>query len=628
MQAAQRLFQDGHISYHRTDSTTLSDEALGESASAIQELFGAEYYAGPRRYATKVKNAQEAHEAIRPTNFTSAAAALESVITGDDLRLYELVWKRTMASQMVDARVLRTAIEISADTDDGQKAIFAASGKAIEFAGFRRAYVEGSDDPSAELEEQETVLPTLSVGERIARDGTRVRLTGLTPKGHETTPPARYTEASLIKELERVGVGRPSTFAATIGTIERRGYVFHQGKALVPSFTAFAVTRLLREHFGDLIDVEFTAEMEEDLDQISRGEREWLDFIRQFYRGDKHHRGLEEAVKQAQDKADYPLIDVGVDAESGAPIRVRIGRYGPFLQLAEGGPGKTAGIPPTLAPADLSVEKAMALIRAKAEGPRLLGVDPANGMNVYVINGRFGAYVQLGEMPEKGSKEKPKRSSLTGGQTESTVTLDEALKLLELPRELGAHPESSQPIVAGLGRFGPFIKYGDDYRSLEATDDLFTIDLERALALLAAPKRSARQAAKRVIRKIEAPDGGAALQVLEGRYGPYVTDGEMNASIPKGADPATLSLEEARGLLEARRNVAGSPRDRRRGASGAARGRRRPGRIDVPADVPKAKKTKVKMKAKAKAKTKAVAVINAKVSRGAALKRPARKRAR
>ena len=280
MQAAQRLFQDGHISYHRTDSTTLSDEALGESASAIQEMFGAEYYSGPRRYATKVKNAQEAHEAIRPTNFTSAAAALESVITGDDLRLYELVWKRTMASQMVDARVLRTAIEISADTDDGQKAIFAASGKAIEFAGFRRAYVEGSDDPSAELEEQETVLPTLSVGERIARDGTRVRLTGLTPKGHETTPPARYTEASLIKELERVGVGRPSTFAATIGTIERRGYVFHQGKALVPSFTAFAVTRLLREHFGDLIDVEFTAEMEEDLDQISRGEREWLDFIR------------------------------------------------------------------------------------------------------------------------------------------------------------------------------------------------------------------------------------------------------------------------------------------------------------------------------------------------------------
>src|SRR5882672_4357101 len=239
MQAAQRLFQEGHISYHRTDSTTLSDEALAESARAIRELFGDDYYAAPRRYTTKVKNAQEAHEAIRPTNFTSAAASLEGVLSGDDLRIYELIWKRTMASQMVDARVLRTTIDISATGDRGEQAVFTASGKAIEFAGFRRAYVEGSDDPSAELEEQETVLPALTVGERIARDGTRVQLVGVTPKGHETSPPARYTEASLIKELERVGVGRPSTFAATIGTIERRGYVFRQGKALVPSFTAF-----------------------------------------------------------------------------------------------------------------------------------------------------------------------------------------------------------------------------------------------------------------------------------------------------------------------------------------------------------------------------------------------------
>src|SRR4051795_2355953 len=544
MQAAQRLFQDGHISYHRTDSTTLSDEALAASASAIREMFGNDYYPGPRRYATKVKNAQEAHEAIRPTEFTSAASALGSVLSGDDLRLYELIWKRTMASQMVDARVLRTNIEISAAAENGQQAVFSASGKAIEFAGFRRAYVEGSDDPSAELEEQETVLPTLTVGEPIDRDRTRVRLTGLEPVGHETNPPARYTEASLIKELERIGVGRPSTFAATIGTIERRGYVFRQGKALVPSFTAFAVTRLLRDHFGDLVDVEFTAEMEEDLDQISRGEREWLDFIKQFYRGDKHHRGLEEAVKQAQETAEYPLIDVGVDPDSGDKIRVRIGRFGPFLQLGEGGPGKTAGILPTQAPADLTVERAMALIRAKAAGPRTLGVDPKSGQNVYVINGRFGVYVQLGETPEK-SKEKPKRSSLIGSMTESTVTLEEALKLLELPRDLGADPETGEVIVAGLGRFGPYIKKGDDYRSLEESDDLFTVDLERALALLAAPKRSARQAQKRVIRKIEVPGGASALQVLEGRFGPYVTDGETNASIPRGVDPATISVDEA-----------------------------------------------------------------------------------
>src|SRR5207248_3631746 len=296
--------------------------------------------------------------------------------------------------------------------------------------------------PLAELEEQETLLPKLSVGETIDRDGTRLRLAAIEPKRHETAPPARYTEASLIKELERLGIGRPSTYAATIGTIERRGYIFRQGKALVPSFTAFAVTRLLRGHFEDLVDVAFTAEMEEDLDQISRGERDWLDFIRQFYRGDKHHRGLEDAVKQANERADYPLIDIGVDPESAEPIRVRIGRYGPFLQLGEGGPGRTASLPPNVAPADLSVDKAMTLIRAKAEGPRLLGVDQKTGSNVYAIHGRFGAYVQLGETPEKGSKQKPKRSSLTGGQTESTVTLEEAVKLLELPRDLGAHPET------------------------------------------------------------------------------------------------------------------------------------------------------------------------------------------
>jgi len=579
MQAAQRLFQDGHISYHRTDSTTLSEKALADSAATIRDMFGAEYYSGPRRYATKVKNAQEAHEAIRPADFAATPASLESELDRNDLRVYELIWKRTMASQMVDARVLRTSVEISGAGVNGETAVFTASGKAIEFAGFRRAYVEGSDDPAAELEEQETVLPKLEVGERVARESAaRLHAVALEPKRHDTSPPARYTEASLIKELERLGIGRPSTYAATIGTIERRGYVFRQGKALVPSFTAFAVTRLLRGHFGDLVDVAFTAEMEEDLDEISRGEREWLDFIRQFYRGDRHHRGLEDAVKQAEANADYPLIDVGVDAESNDPVRVRIGRYGPFLQLGEGGPGKTASLPPSLAPADLSVEKAMTLIRAKAEGPRQLGVDPRSGMNVYAIHGRFGAYVQLGETPDKGSKDKPKRASLTGGVTESTVTLAEALKLLALPRELGTHPESQQPIVAGLGRFGPYVKHGDDYRSLGAEDDVFTVTLDRALALFAEPKKSARrQMTRRVIRQIEGTDGGKAIQVLEGRYGPYVTDGETNASVPNGTDPAGLSLDDARALIEARRNA--PPRANRRARAAAATSRpRRPGR--------------------------------------------------
>jgi DNA topoisomerase I len=575
MQAAQRLFQDGHISYHRTDSTTLSDRALAESAAAIRGMFGDDYYDAPRRYATKVKNAQEAHEAIRPSNFRATPSTIG--LDRDDARVYELIWKRTMASQMVDARVLRTTVEITGRGTEGRAAVFTASGKAIQFAGFRRAYVEGSDDPAAEIEEQETVLPTLTVGERVDRAAagatSRVQALALEPKRHDTLPPARYTEASLIKELERQGIGRPSTYAATIGTIERRGYVFRQGKALVPSFTAFAVTRLLRGHFGDLIDLAFTAEMEEDLDQISRGERDWLDFIKEFYRGDRHHRGLEDAVRQANESADYPLIDVGGDPESGEPIRVRIGRYGPFLQLGEGGPGRTASLPPNVAPADLSADKAMALIRAKAEGPRLLGVDPKTGLKVYAIHGRFGAYVQLGDTPEKGSKEKPKRSSLTGGQTESSVTLDEALKLLELPRHLGAHRESGHPVVAGLGRFGPYVKHGDDYRSLGADDDLFTIDLARALALFAEPKRGGRrQMTKRVIRQIESPDGGAPLQVLEGRYGPYVTDGETNASIPRGADPSTISLDEARALLDARRGV--PPREKRGAKVGATRRRR------------------------------------------------------
>src|SRR5262245_41003878 len=585
MQTAQRLFQEGYISYHRTDSTTLSEKALGDAAAAITQMFGDPFYAGPRRYATKVKNAQEAHEAIRPSHFDSTPASLERTLDRDDLRVYELIWKRTMASQMVDARVLRTTVEISGTGTNGEAAVFSASGKAIEFAGFRRAYVEGSDDPDAELAEQEMLLPKLSVGERVSRDPQdRVQAITLEPKRHETAPPARYTEASLIKELERLGIGRPSTYAATIGTIERRGYIFRQGKALVPSFTAFAVTRLLREHFGDLIDVAFTAEMEEDLDQISRGEREWLDFIRQFYRGDDHHRGLEDAVKEAEETADYPLIDVGVDSDSNEPIRVRIGRYGPFLQQGEGGPGRTASLPPSVAPADLTVDKAMLLIRAKAEGPRQLGVDPKTGLNVYAIHGRFGAYVQLGETPEKGSKEKPKRSSLTGGMTESTVTLEEALKLLELPRDVGVHPETGQPIVAGLGRFGPYVKHGDDYRSLGADDDLFTIDLARAVALFGEPKRSGRrQMAKRVIRQIEAADGAAPIQVLEGRYGPYVTDGETNASIPKGSDPATLSLDEARALIEARRGT--PPRERRGGRTARRRGPRgvAPGPVPVAA---------------------------------------------
>ena len=554
MQAAQRLFQDGHISYHRTDSTTLSEKALGEASAAIRDMFGDAYYAGPRRYATKVKNAQEAHEAIRPSDFAATPSTIR--LERDDLRLYELIWKRTMASQMVDARVLRTAVEITATTPDGQAAVFTAAGKAIEFPGFRRAYVEGSDDPAAELEEQESVLPVLTTADRVdapSATGAALTLAALTPKGHETAPPARFTEASLIKELERLGIGRPSTYAATIGTIERRGYVFRQGKALVPSFTAFAVTHLLRSHFGALVDVKFTAEMEEDLDAISRGELEWLTFIQRFFRGQDGQRGLEDAAAQAATEAEYPLFDVGPDPDSGEPIRVRIGRFGPFLQQGDGGPGRTASLPPEQAPADLTVTHAVALLKAKADGPRQLGMDPVSGLPVYLQKGRFGTFVQLGENPEKGATEKPRRSSLLSTMSEATLTLDQALQLLRLPRELGAHPTDGAPVLAGLGRFGPYVKHLSEFRSLETEDELFTVDLAHAVRLLNEPKRSRRaQAAKRVLAKI-AGEGGVEYQVLEGRYGPYVTDGDANASLPKGTDPATLSAQTAHELLEARR---------------------------------------------------------------------------
>jgi DNA topoisomerase-1 len=597
MQAAQRLFQgvevgggemEGLITYHRTDSTTLSDKAISESARVIREMFGSEYYEGPRRYQTKVKNAQEAHEAIRPTDFRLAPSQLEGVLDADDLKLYDLIWKRTMASQMVDARVLRTTVEFSAAGPAGETAVLTSSGKAIEFAGFRRAYVEGSDDPAAELEEQETILPQMTVGDRVARSGTAVTLVDVEPKRHETSPPARYTEAALIKELERLGIGRPSTYAPTIATIVRRGYVFRQGKALVPSFTAFAVTKLLRDHFGDFVEVGFTAEMEEDLDEISRGEREWVEFLREFYYGNKkkQHRGLLPAVAEGEEKADYPVLDLGVDRESGDPVRIRIGRFGPFVQVGEGGPGRTASLPDDVAPADLTVDKAMELVRAKAEGPRVLGVDPATGQNVYVMNGRYGWYVQLGETPEgqrskvKGQKvEKPKRASLQGGMTESTVTLDEALKLLSLPRVVGLHPDDNEPVLTNFGRFGPYVKHNDEFRSLESEEDVFAISLDAAVALLRAPKQSRRRgqaSQKRTLKELTKE--GATVKVLAGRYGPYVTDGTTNASLPKGSNPESLTFEQAQDLLEARRNAVPSPRrgtGRRGRTSAAAAGRSR-----------------------------------------------------
>ena len=584
MQIAQRLFQGidlgdgemGLITYHRTDSTTLSDKALNESARVIKEMFGGEYYEGPRRYQTRVKNAQEAHEAIRPAAFNLAPSQIERALDPDDFKLYDLIWKRTMASQMVDARVVKTTLEITAQAGDGDSAVFTASGKAIEFAGFRRAYVEGSDDPEAELEDQETILPTCHVGDRVYASGVMpsgkegLAYLGLEAKRHETQPPARYTEAALIKELESDGIGRPSTYASIIATIQSRGYVFRQGKALVPSFTAFAVTELLRQHFTDYVDPGFTAEMEEVLDQISNGERDWLDFVKRFYRGDAKHTGLDALIQSKQSEIDYPLIEVGLDPDSGHSIRVRIGRYGPFLQRGEGGEGNTASLPDDLAPADLAIEKAVALLNAKAQGPRQLGEDPESGKTVFVMNGRFGPYVQLGEMSDDKKAAKPKRTSLLSTMTEESVTLDDALRLLSLPREVGQHPTDGQPIVASPGRFGPYIKHGKEFRSLENEDRLFTVSLDEAVALLAEPKKSRRRpsAAKSVLKEVgKHAKSGASINLLAGRYGPYVTDGTTNASLPKGMAPDSVTLEQAMELLAAREGAPKKAKAPRRAAS-------------------------------------------------------------
>jgi DNA topoisomerase-1 len=602
MSAAQGLHDEGLISYHRTDSTTLSQKALGDAGSVIRDMYGPAFHTGPRQYQTKVRNAQEAHEAIRPTDFNRKPQDMTG-LDADEARIYELIWKRAIASQMAEARLLRTTVEITARAADGTPSTFSATGKAIQFAGYLRAYVEGSDDPAAELGDQETILPTMTVGQAVeaptagARDGV-LTLAGLEPKGHETTPPARYTDASLVKRLEDEGIGRPSTYASIISTILRRGYVFRQGKALVPSFTAFAVTDLLRRHFSDYVDPGFTAEMEEDLDQVANGERTSFDFVREFYRGSTGRPGLEQRVND-DESISYPAVELGVDAEAGLPVRVRIGRYGPFVQRGEGGPGNTASLPDDLTPADFTVDQALELLKAKAEGPRALGPDPATGKTVYVMNGRFGAYVQLGETPERPEKPekkatgkkapekkaktekakaevvaKPKRASLPANVTEATVTLEQALRLLDLPRQVGIHPTDSQPIVANFGRFGPYIKHGDEFRSLDSDDEVFAVTLDRAVDLLAQPKRSRKrgQAARTVLNQMGAhPASGAAVQVLAGRYGPYVTDGKTNASLPKTADPAKLTMEEAVALLKAREDAGPKKPVARRGSARAPR---------------------------------------------------------
>ncbi len=535
MQVAQRLYENGYITYMRTDSTALSDQALTAARTQVADLYGSAYLPdSPRRYANKVANAQEAHEAIRPAG-SSFRKPDGTPLTGDELALYDLIWKRTVASQMKDAR--KTSMVIELDVADAR---FKATGQRTDFPGFLRAYVEGSDDPDAALEDRDSPLPPAKIGDTP-------KCTDLEPVGHETKPPARYTEASLVKALEDNGVGRPSTYASIIGTIQDRGYVVRQGQALVPTFTAFAVTDLLIHHFGELVDVEFTRRMEETLDSISEGRADRLDYLRRFYLGDTGLRSQTERGEKEIKSAEARTVRL-----DGLGASIRIGRFGPYAEREEGGELLRASLPKDATPADLDADRIEALIRQRSEGPESLGNHPETGEPIYLLDGQYGPYVQLGE---GDGKKKPKRSSLPKGVTPDQVTMELAIGLLSLPRTLGEHPETGRPVKAGLGRFGPFVvhdkgKEGSDFRSLKAGDDVLTVTLERALQLLAEPKgvRGQRAAATPLKELGEHPAGGP-VQLFDGRYGPYVKHGELNASLPRGSDPQSFTLEAAVALI-------------------------------------------------------------------------------
>jgi DNA topoisomerase-1 len=615
MKAAQRLYEAGYITYMRTDSTTLSDTAIAAARSQIASLYGKDYLPpGPRTYQNKVKNAQEAHEAIRPAGDDwKLPEEVAREVDPDQAKVYELVWKRTVASQMQDARGESVSVRFHAKAKDGQACELSASGLTIEFPGFLRAYVEGSDDPEAELESKEKQLPKLVEGETLIASDVKAA-------GHETQPPARYTEASLVRRLEELGVGRPSTYASTLATIQDRGYVLKKGTALAPSFTAFAVVTLLERHFPELVDYAFTAKMESDLDDIASGEKESAPWLRRFYFGeqaagaanDSHvasagtsgvhaHRsaGLEVGLRKLVsehlgdiDAREINSIPIGKDAE-GRDIVARVGRYGTYVQRGD----DTATVPEDLAPDELTVDKALELISAPSGG-RELGIDPKSGLPVYVRAGRFGAYVMLGD--PKMSEDKPKTASLFRTMSPSTVTLADALKLLELPRTVGV--VDGEPIIAQNGKYGPYITKGKETRSLASEDELFTVTTEQALALLAQPKtRPGRQARGPVapLRELgEDPVSKKTITVREGRFGAYVSDGETHATLRKGDSPETITPERAQELLAERRERGPSTGKGRKPARGVAKkaAKRSPDPKSEGEAAPEAKKAVAKAK--------------------------------
>lgn len=563
MRLAQDLYENGYITYMRTDSTNLSQQAVQAARKQAVELYGQEYVPDqPRTYKSKSKGAQEAHEAIRPTgeNFRTPKE-VKSEMSADAYKLYELIWMRTVACQMKDAQGKRTTVRITGTPDEADPATFSISGKVITFPGFLRAYVEGADDPEAELEDQEKILPPMSTGQGL--DPVKID-----PKQHMTQPPGRYTEASLIRELEERGIGRPSTYASIIQTIQDRGYVWKKGTALVPTFTAFAVINLLEKHFNDLVDFSFTAKMEDDLDAIASGDLKSRPWLKIFYFGDPDagnghtdigHVGLKRRIGSGWEEIDaraVSTIPLG-KTDDGQEVVARIGRYGPYIQVGDS--NVRANIPADIPPDELDLDSAKELLKQAEKGDEVLGEDPETGKPVYLKTGRFGPYVQLGDAERTDSGKlkkggKPKMASLWPSMNPETVTLDDALMLLSFPRTVGKHPETGEEITVQDGKYGPYIKMGSETRSLDNHEQLASIDLEGAMAKLKEPKRGRRGAAAQppIAELGKHPVHDLPMQVKNGRFGPYVTDGVVNASIPKGTDPTTLTNERAVELLHAR----------------------------------------------------------------------------
>ncbi len=543
MSVAQRLYENGFITYMRTDSTTLSESAVAAAREQARELYGAEYVPDkPRTYASKVKNAQEAHEAIRPAGETFRTPA-QTGLTGDEFRLYELIWMRTVASQMKDAEGRSVSVRLGGAASTGEDVVFNASGRVITFHGFLKAYVEGRDDES-DSDDRETRLPALA-------EGDAVNAAQLKAAGHETKPPARYTEATLIRELEEREIGRPSTYASIIGTILNRGYVYKKGTALVPAWLAFSVIRLLEEHFSRLVSYEFTAQMEDVLDEVAAGRADRNTELAKFYFGTGDVEGLKKLVSElgeidARELATFPIAD-GID--------LRVGRYGPYIESTASGdkPSVRANVPEDLPPDELDEAKAKELLANPAGEEIHLGDHPETGLRVVAKNGRYGPYVTE-QLPEDApKKEKPRTSSLFKSMSLDTITLEDAVKLLTLPRVVGTDPESGDEITAQNGRYGPYLRKGTDSRSIDSEEKLLTITLEEALKIYAEPKRRGRAAADPGREVGADPETGRTMTVKSGRFGPYVTDGEYNATLRQGDDESTLTVERAAELLAERR---------------------------------------------------------------------------